>query len=1842
MKKFHLFLLSFLILSNNLFSQVRLDIWGKSKTGKTVTSRTKESKLPSSFESTTPDGKSDKYELLKVGSINVETSSGQKYVYRPKTYYSSTSNSVVTYNEKNGWNGFYTSADGSSYTMMSGNVKKDNDSTSVKTCEVILPNKSDKYENPKIQKNISNNTSNFTNTDYYNRLIPINKLCTFYIEVSYRTFQAFNGDQSQVLSYINNYFLGIKNLAAREGLAFKLNKIYINTTPDIYTNSSIYVTINNFKDRINTNLPVNPESHFKMLLDNYLVSQNGGPLGVGYLGAGGKANGFENVTPTLSPNLAVSVVTVGTTTSIETLPTPSTSINSFSLSIFVGMHELGHNLGSQHTHWCGWKDDQGNPQGVIDSCSAKESVSGDPTSCTDGGPPLKFSTKPSIMSYCANQFLYNPPTVIPPYFQLVGGYYKNTGGMFERGFDKYPTHAIRSNVNLSSEIQDFTVGTKPTVTTFESVTNIGSTSAKTGGVVSDTGSTPFLIRGILWSTSNNPTVNNYQGYAIANYGNLGSYNISLVELIPNTTYYVRAFATNISGVSYGDVRSFTTTQTLPPTIGFTTVKDQGYCGLNPDPNIAAFCPTNNSAYAGGQSINSYGAPILERGVLYSTSINLDYGNSQKVFDNVNNSNDFEFKITGLQPSTRYYVRAFVKTSAGIGYGGIEDVTTYTSDSVVFSAVIERGITDRKARFNTYFFSSGQSQLTKRGYCLSTNPLPTINDSVFTTTGSMLPMTAVLRGLNQTTQYYVRAFAVNSEGVYYSKQYTFTTRQFSSSYSLVSPGTNTSTIKVSYNHTLNSTSWGTNTVSRYGVVWSKNTPYPLSTSAGVSYSSSPPTSGSVDFLLSHSGSTPGQRIYFRSYYKDVFMEDNYGDTSSFLIPAGPVVYGSGPYDITPFSAKIAGNVVSGGGSSVVERGFIYSTSPFGDINTMAKVSDTTGGLGFFTVNLPLSPQTNYFTKAYCKNAAGLYGYDGTWYGFSTPSPVPSLKTFDAESVTKVSAVIKGVLLNDWNCEQDPCGTIPTNNPLIQIGLCLGDSANITVQNSTVINVSLPLSSDTFNITLTNLVTGKKYYCRTFGLNQYGYGYGDVKTFIAAIPATITTTPSSNISYTSLTSGGNVTDDGGSSVISKGVCYSTQYPYPTVLNSSFTTENGGVGIFNTQVSGLLSGTGYFIRAYVTTEIGTFYGNVDTIKTLSTLPTLRTIPPYDITSNSVKSGGQVFSQGQSPITERGIVIGFGSNTKPTIQVNSVKTVDDLGTDGLGIFNSQVNTLTPQYTYYIRAYATNSQGTSYGEPCTNQIPCFTFTALPNKPSVTTQSATLIQQDQASGNGFITSTGGGGVAEKGFVYSTSSTKVSGINPIDSVGVLKVFDNVNSSGGYSLFMTNLIPSNQYFFRAYARNLGGTGYGIVRNFTTSQSPTTISTNNITDISKNSVTCGGVVQTIYNISERGVCWNTSPNPTISNTKAIDPQNINGEFSISVTGLTINTKYYIRSYVKNTSNQVTYGDEKTFTTLVDVSTNLVTNVSFTTANTGGVISGGSEPITKRGIVFGLQSNPTITGTLTDDGVGIGPFTSNLSNLIPNKLYFVRAYGINAGGVSYGQEFTFTTLNNDSIGTPIVVNGASTVLGASLATITANVTNQRSGPVTSRGFFIFPSKSYLYNLGALPFSNIPRTTEGSGTGVFNSGFAGLLPNTIYWYRSYARNYVGYGWGNVDSLITPSTFEGGCALYDLSTYQSVIAGKLSWSYKFGLNPNCVSYTIKLNKYTQDPIANPNLTPIQTRILNGYNPSNPTSQEVIQSYIEKVIDPQPVAEQLTNRWFEVRVSCNGCSNNLESRSVFLVPCKLCQ
>lgn len=191
-------------------------------------------------------------------------------------------------------------------------------------------------------------------------------------------------------------------------------------------------------------------------------------------------------------------------------------------------------------------------------------------------------------------------------------------------------------------------------------------------------------------------------------------------------------------------------------------------------------------------------------------------------------------------------------------------------------------------------------------------------------------------------------------------------------------------------------------------------------------------------------------------------------------------------------------------------------------------------------------------------------------------------------------------------------------------------------------------------------------------------------------------------------------------------------------------------------------------------------------------------------------------------------------------------------------------------------------------------------------------------------------------------------------------------------------------------------------------TTAQVKNVT--SESATVMGFVIAEGDGITERGVCYSTQTNPTVEDNKVVYNDELEeAAFMVTITGLNYVTTYYVRAYVI-TAGEVLYGEEFNFTTLPilpTVTTAAVSDITETSAKSGGeVLTNGGAEISARGVCYSLDSMPTIDSSLfTTDGTGLGVFVSEMTELMDDTTYYVRAYATNSAGTAYGEVLSFET---------------------------------------------------------------------------------------------------------------------------------------------------------------------------------------------------------------------------------------------
>ena len=180
----------------------------------------------------------------------------------------------------------------------------------------------------------------------------------------------------------------------------------------------------------------------------------------------------------------------------------------------------------------------------------------------------------------------------------------------------------------------------------ESVTAITGSSAISGGEISSDGGFDISTQGICWDTIPNPTIG--KSFLMDASGE-SEFTSELRGLSGGTTYYVRAYSTNVGGISYGNEEIFSTN--VVPLMSTTEITEI----------------TGNSAKSGGNIIETFGTTITDRGICWSEELNPSISD-QKISLGAG-SDTFKATLTNLESNTTYHVRSYAVTSEGdLAYG----------------------------------------------------------------------------------------------------------------------------------------------------------------------------------------------------------------------------------------------------------------------------------------------------------------------------------------------------------------------------------------------------------------------------------------------------------------------------------------------------------------------------------------------------------------------------------------------------------------------------------------------------------------------------------------------------------------------------------------------------------------------------------------------------------------------------------------------------------------------------------------------------------------------------------------------------------------------------------------------------------------------------------------------------------------------------------------------------------------------------------------------------------------------------------------------------------------------
>jgi len=374
---------------------------------------------------------------------------------------------------------------------------------------------------------------------------------------------------------------------------------------------------------------------------------------------------------------------------------------------------------------------------------------------------------------------------------------------------------------------------------------------------------------------------------------------------------------------------------------------------------------------------------------------------------------------------------------------------------------------------------------------------------------------------------------------------------------------------------------------------------------------------------------------------------------------------------------------------------------------------------------------------------------------------------------------------------------------QHGLLLSETPepNLNLENTVEKSLGSASIKGIFEAQFTGLKANTTYYFRAFVVSESGPQLGEIKQFSTkdSQAPEVEAGSISSLSMTSATLNGEVISDGGIPSTIHGICWGLS-ANPTINHCIDTTINGsGLGSFYGSMTGLAPGTQYYVRAYATNSKGTSYNNYDIIFKTHSLPVVTTSTVSDVTETSAISGGEVTDDGGVEVISRGVC--WSTTTNPTIDLTT-KTSDGVGE---GTFTSLITGLTQGEEYYLKAYATNQYGTSYGTETS-------FTTLYTIPTAITGSATSITATSATLTGTVNANGNSTTVT--FEYGLTTEYGLEANAIQNPVTGSVSTSISAN------IIGLTASTTYHYRVKAVSTGGTTYGDDKEFNTS-TPTTVS-------------------------------------------------------------------------------------------------------------------------------------------------------------------------------------------------------------------------------------------------------------------------------------------------------------------------------------------------------------------------------------------------------------------------------------
>lgn len=368
------------------------------------------------------------------------------------------------------------------------------------------------------------------------------------------------------------------------------------------------------------------------------------------------------------------------------------------------------------------------------------------------------------------------------------------------------------------------------------------------------------------------------------------------------------------------------------------------------------------------------------------------------------------------------------------------------------------------------------------------------------------------------------------------------------------------------------------------------------------------------------------------------------------------------------------VTHAGGVPVERYGVCWGTTS----NPVIESGDTSvcgSGTGEFTaIAKNLKPNTLYYIRPYATNSVGTsYGDE---FQKNTTKGLGVMRTFVIDSLIRAeSAVVGGNILD------------PGEGEILERGVYL-------TQKGTKITDTIPftMEADSFYQRVTGLERLASYEVEAYLVNTFGTITGGVLSFTTTDGMPLVAEPDTvEISFTSATFSSKLLESGDSLITALGFCYGTE-PNPTLDNDFVTAELQADSTFSASLPDIVQQTRYYVRAFATNSYGTFYsdGSGATFVLKDQKPTVETEEPQVGIGGNVAFSGTILAEGMSPVTEAGFL--WSTEEEPTLETPK-SNHRNLFEEGTTEYAMTLGNMRGGTTYYVRLYAKNEYGTSYGE---------------------------------------------------------------------------------------------------------------------------------------------------------------------------------------------------------------------------------------------------------------------------------------------------------------------------------------------------------------------------------------------------------------------------------------------------------------------------------------------------------------------------------------------------------------------